>query len=161
MNSHSVYPQQQRSELPGEERQAARHALERKRNVLEARAAQIGKNLRKQKQTFIQWMGSGAYHYSLMFLGIWKPDKRMGTIADITGLQDEQERIMTKMAYKADCQRNLAHCKPTPLADEKLGLRYFGCGVCRFYILFTTAVGLYPTSGDHRIKTPCTPIQSA
>jgi hypothetical protein len=89
----------------------ARSTLDKKRIVLQKRAKQryrkIGQKIHKKKQTVIQWLGSGVAHYYLKFLGLWKPETSMGVVSDIARLQDEQQRIMTEFASKADLNRNL------------------------------------------------------
>jgi hypothetical protein len=121
MNTHRPI-----SNIPGladEERENARPAAEKIR-IARANARRIGQRLRKRKQTFIQWLGSGAYHYCMMFFGIWVPETKLGVVGDICRLQEEQERIMAKLAYKADCHRSLGAGKPTLLQYEKEDLRY-------------------------------------
>jgi hypothetical protein len=88
----------------------ARSALDKKRIVFQKKAKRryriIERNLRKKKQTVIQWLGSGVSHYYLKFLGLWKPETSMGVVADVARLQDEQHRVMMKLILKAELQRN-------------------------------------------------------
>ncbi len=88
----------------------ARDTIDRKRIGLQKKARKhyrnIGRKLRKKKQNVIQWLGSGVAHYYMKFLGLWKPETSMGIVSDVTKLQDEQQRIMTELAYKAELHRD-------------------------------------------------------
>jgi hypothetical protein len=100
----------------------ARETIDKKRIVLQKRAKRqyrkIGRKLRKRKQTVIQWLGTGVAHYYMKFLGLWKPETSMGIISDVTRLQDEQQRVMSNLAFKADLHRNEPNPAPTKISDR-------------------------------------------
>ncbi len=54
----------------------------------------------------------------MKFLGLWKPETSMGVVADITRLQDEQQRILTELASKADLRRNEPNPGKTQIPDN-------------------------------------------
>ena len=61
----------------------------------------IQRTFEKKKQTMLNWLGSGFSHYYMKFLGLWKPEASMGTVADIMRMQDEQQRVLESLTAEA------------------------------------------------------------
>ena len=83
----------------------ARTALERRRVAIQKKARRefrkFEKKVQKRRQTILHWLGSGFAHYYWKFLGLWKPEISMGIVADITFLQNEQQRVLSKLTEHA------------------------------------------------------------